>query len=420
MFVDEAIINIEAGAGGDGKVSFLRNRHQPKGGPDGGDGGRGGDILAVVDHNSSTLSAYRIQKAWKGESGVGGGSNRRHGKNGDDIILPVPPGTLIKHGDRLVAELTEAGQTITLARGGRGGLGNSHFATSTRQSPGFAELGEPGEAYELTFELKLIADVGLVGLPNAGKSTLLSVLTSARPKIANYAFTTLRPNLGVAAWHGEEYIIADIPGLIEGAHEGKGLGDAFLKHVERTRVLIILVDVADDVAATYKTLQTELAAYAHELGARERLIMLSKVSLADPAHVKKQRSALAKAAKVKVAEVGLLSAQEHLGLDELNGQILELLAQKQITEEAVEDTTTIIDVPMESVLDWYIEPAGDKRWELKGMLAERWAARTNFANDAALERLHMILDRAGIWQRLRKHGAEPGDTIVMNGKELTW
>lgn len=420
MFVDEAQVNIEAGAGGDGRVSFLRNRHQPKGGPDGGHGGQGGNVIARVDHNTSTLSAYRIQKAWSAESGTAGGANRRHGKNGVDVILPVPPGTIIRDGERVVAELTQSGQEVILAHGGRGGLGNMHFATSTRQSPGFAELGEPGEAHELTFELKLIADVGLVGLPNAGKSTLLSVLTSARPKIANYAFTTLRPNLGVASWKGEEYIIADIPGLIEGAHEGKGLGDAFLKHVERTRVLIILVDVADDVAVSYKTLQTELAAYADELGARERLVFLSKVSLADPADVKKQRSALAKAAKLKVAEVGLLSAQEHVGLDELNAKVLELLAQKQVVEEAIEDTSVVVDVPMESVLDWYIEPAGDRRWELKGMLAERWAARTNFANDAALERLHMILDRAGIWQRLRKHGAEPGDTIIMNGKELTW
>jgi GTP-binding protein len=380
----------------------------------------GGDVIVRASHNSHTLSNYRVQKLWRAVDGQAGGANQRSGKNGENLELVVPPGTLVRHADQVIADLVEDGQTAVLARGGMGGRGNTHFKSATYQAPKFAELGLPGDARELTFELKLIADVGLVGLPNAGKSTLLSVITSARPKIANYAFTTLSPNLGVASFYENELVVADIPGLIEGASEGKGLGDAFLRHVERTRALLHLVDVTDeDVVASYRTVQCELGKYSQRLAQKPVVIALSKSSFLSEDELKVKRSKLARAAGVKTGDIMVFSAQEHVGLDELMALIAKTVTEAPIEEEALEEQ--IIDVPVESVVDWYLEPEADDRFVLKGVVADRWMARTNFQQDQAVERLRRALSRAGVFRRLKQLGAPEGKTIVVvGGHELTW
>src|SRR3954469_16017283 len=278
MFVDTASIQVKAGKGGDGRSSFRHEKYRAMGGPDGGDGGRGGDIILRVDHNLNTLVAYRNAKTIKAEAGSPGGGNRMHGKNGLDQIIPVPQGTQVWEGDVILADLTGVDDEVVIAKGGRGGFGNAHFKSSTRQSPRNAELGEPGEAHSLRLELKMVADVGLVGLPNAGKSTLLSVITNAKPEIADYAFTTLVPNLGVVDVDDYGFLVADIPGLIEGASEGKGLGDEFLRHIERTLVLVHLIDFYnEDLAHAYKTIQGEVKAYKTDLSKRPQVIVLSKI-----------------------------------------------------------------------------------------------------------------------------------------------
>src|SRR5579884_1104267 len=279
-FVDKVTVTVAAGNGGDGKLSFRREKFIQKGGPDGGDGGHGGNIILQASRNQNTLAAFRYQKELKAEPGQPGGSRRKHGRSGRDLIVAVPVGTVAANGEaRQVADLVEDGQTVVVARGGKGGFGNAHFVSSRRQSPAFAEKGEPGEVFELQLELKMIADVGLVGLPNAGKSTLLSKLSNARPEIADYPFTTLTPNLGVVDIDQQTSILlADIPGLIEGAAEGKGLGHDFLRHIERTAVILHLVDAYnEDVAGTYLTIRAELEAYQPELIKRPEIVALNKV-----------------------------------------------------------------------------------------------------------------------------------------------
>lgn len=420
MFVDLATVKVEAGRGGDGRVSFLRSRHQPKGGPDGGDGGRGGDIIIEASHNSSTLSQYRNTMLRKAGSGTAGGINNRHGKNGTDLTLYVPPGTIVRHETHILADLAEDGQRAVVAKGGIGGLGNAHFVSATYQAPSFAELGAPGASMILTFELKLIADVGLVGLPNAGKSTLLSVISAARPEIADYSFTTLVPNLGVVKYHDTEFVVADIPGLIEGASAGKGLGDAFLRHVERTRVLVHLVDsAADDVVASYQTVMAELAAYSPVLLKRPMIVVLSKAAYLLDDERKAKVKALAKAAKIKMADVVLLSAQEHEGLDALLALIAQQTQVPVVEEVATEED--IIDVDVESVVEWYLEPVGENHYELKGISPARWATRTNWMQPQAVQRLRRNMERAGVFKRLKRQGATEGETkITIGGGEITW
>ena len=293
MFVDTAKVTVQAGRGGDGAVSFRREIYVDKGGPDGGDGGRGGNVIFVATENLNTLLDFRYKPELKAENGVAGSKRNKRGKSGEPLYVKVPMGTLVRRGDEIIADLTENGQEAIVAHGGDGGYGNAHFKSSTRQTPRMAELGEPGDTFEAELELKLLADVGLIGFPNAGKSTFLSVVTNARPEIADYAFTTLSPNLGVADIDDGSLLIADIPGLIEGASEGKGLGDAFLRHVERTAVLLHLIDAySDDVAASYRTIRNELAKYSSELAERPEVVALTKAEGLDDEIIAMQREAL--------------------------------------------------------------------------------------------------------------------------------
>lgn len=308
MFTDEVLVKIQAGKGGDGVVSFHRTKGNAKGGPDGGDGGSGGNVIARADHNASTLSKYRASRLWQAEDGTNGASNKKRGKAGEDIELIVPPGTVISDGGNIIADLEKQDDEAIIALGGRAGFGNAHFISSVRQAPKMAELGEPGEAKELTFELKLVADVGLVGLPNAGKSTLLSVISNAKPKIANYPFTTLEPNLGVVDIDNHTFLAADIPGLIEGASQGKGLGDDFLRHVERTKVLIHLIDAtSEQIATDYQTIQKELREYKIDLSSRPQILVLSKIESVFKADIAGKITELAKASKVAKKNIHTIS-----------------------------------------------------------------------------------------------------------------
>ena len=293
-FIDLATIKVIAGDGGEGAVSLRHEKYVPRGGPDGGDGGDGGSVSIVANDNLNTLYTFRHTKVFKAKPGDRGGKAKKHGRDGESIVIEVPVGTLIKevvnNDSRLLTDLTENGQEVVVAKGGKGGLGNARFATSTQQLPRFSTPGKPGEEKELQLELKLLADVGLVGLPNAGKSTLLSTITRARPEIANYPFTTLEPNLGIATYGDESFVVADIPGLIEGASAGKGLGDQFLRHVERTKVILHLVSLAPDEVLDpwqqFEVVRHELAQYNKEILNKRTVIVLSKADLAEEAQIK--------------------------------------------------------------------------------------------------------------------------------------
>lgn len=322
-FIDSATVRVTAGTGGSGCMSFRRETFVPKGGPDGGDGGRGGSVYVRADPNLSTLLDYRYRSHWKAERGQHGKGSNQTGRSAADVYLPVPLGTVVKDADSgaVLGEVTQPAAELLVARGGRGGRGNAQFATATHRAPREWEPGEEGEARTIVLELKLIADVGLVGHPNAGKSTLLSVLSAARPKIADYPFTTLQPNLGVATLSGgRSFVVADIPGLIEGAHDGKGLGDRFLRHIERTRVLAYLVAVdAGDVAEQYRALRQEIALYDPALAAKPHLVAITKTDLVPPGEDVPTLDA-------PEAEAVLpISAVAHRGLDQLLARLWGLL-----------------------------------------------------------------------------------------------
>lgn len=318
MFIDYAQIEVIAGKGGDGAVTFRREKYVPKGGPSGGNGGNGGNIIVETDPNLSTLLDFRYKKKYKAEKGESGGSSLKDGKNGKDVVIKVPPGTIIKDSETnaILFDLNKENQRVILARGGKGGKGNSNFATPTRRTPRFAEPGKPGESFNIILELKLIADVGLVGFPNAGKSTLISTISAARPKIADYPFTTLEPNLGIVKYKDfQSFTVADIPGIIEGAHEGKGLGTKFLRHIERTKILLFLIDItSDDYQRDFDILYNELKNYSKVLTKKKILVSLSKADLIEEKELKN-----ISAIKLKKVKFPLLifSSATRIGIEKL-------------------------------------------------------------------------------------------------------
>jgi GTP-binding protein len=326
-FIDEAIITVQSGDGGRGCVSFRREKFIPRGGPDGGDGGKGGDVVFVATSGKRTLYQFRYRKQLKAKNGVYGQGKQKKGKNGEDLKIEIPLGTLVFNAETglLIKDFVKAGEAFVIAKGGRGGLGNTRFKSSTNRSPRFAQPGEPGETLNLKIELKLLADVGIIGLPNAGKSTLISVISSARPKIADYPFTTLTPNLGVVQTdNGEPFVVADIPGLISGAHKGAGLGIRFLKHIERTRVLVHLIDISsidtNHPLDVYNTINMELALYSENLAKKPQVVVLNKLDIPG---AKEAADIFQSAAKEK--NIALISAITGKGVNHLILRILELL-----------------------------------------------------------------------------------------------
>lgn len=411
MFVDKTTVRIKAGDGGNGIVSFRRERAIAFGGPDGGDGGHGGNVVLKATTNQNTLASFRYQKELMAADGKPGQNSNKHGRNGLDLVVEVPVGTVITSDDGIVADMSENGQETVLARGGHGGFGNAHFTSSTRQAPRIAEKGETGEEFMATLELKMIADVGLVGLPNAGKSTFLASLSNAKPEIADYPFTTLVPNLGIVPVNREDsLLVADIPGLIEGASEGKGLGDEFLRHVERTKVLIHLVDAwTDDVAAAYKTIQGELAAYKVDLSSKPQLLVLSKIDGLDKDIVEDQMKQLKKAAP-KGQKMFAISALSKAGTKELLYAVLELV-QKARTAEAEEASNTLPVIGVkEDEQAWKITREEDL-FIIRGRKIERFVQRAHTGTEEGDRRIRDIMGKMGILSGLQRAGIEPGHMI---------
>lgn len=424
MFVDTAKIFVQAGRGGNGAVSFRRELYIEKGGPDGGDGGRGGNVIFRATKDLNTLLNFRYKPEIKAKNGENGSKRNKTGKSGEDLIVKVPVGTLVKRDREILADLKFDGEEAIIARGGDGGFGNAHFKSSVRQTPRVAELGEAGETFEADLELKLLADVGLVGFPNAGKSTFLSVVSNARPEIANYAFTTLTPNLGVAEIDGFNLLIADIPGLIEGASEGKGLGDAFLRHVERTSVLLHLIDIYEEnPGEQYKIIREELKKYQPELLDRPEIIALTKSEGMDAEMIDFQISKLHKVAGD--SQIFAISSSAHQGLKEvlraLRKQVEDfrnLQSKIDINEEENEDIAVISLSQDEINKAWSVEFNEENIFEVYGEKIEKFARRTNFMNVYGVNRLRDILRKMGIEHELRRMGAENSSIISIAGNQF--
>ena len=419
MFVDKAKVSLKAGKGGDGAVSFRHEIYIPKGGPDGGDGGKGGDIIFKADKDTDTLVDFRFTPILTAEDGKNGSGQRSAGRSGKDLIVEVPIGTSVYKDGDLIADLVRDGQTAIIAKGGDGGFGNAHFKSSTRQAPLIAEVGEPGEEFEAELELKTLADVGLVGLPNAGKSTFLSVVSNARPEIADYPFTTITPQLGVATIDGHDILIADIPGLIKGAAEGKGLGHDFLRHVERTAVLLHLIDVYnDDAGEAYETIRNELKKYA-DLSTRPEIVALTKCEGVDEDIIKMQMASILE--KNPDARIFAISAQAHTGLTDLLRELYnETVKEKPVIKKTkkIENIPTIELDPKLLKDTWSIEKIDDK-FVVTGEKIEKFARRTDLDNYASVNRLRDIMKKMGIRAELTTLGAQPESIISIAGKNFT-
>jgi len=422
-FYDQAHITVQAGDGGDGAASFRREAHVPRGGPDGGDGGRGGHIYIVADPHLNTLLPFREQRRFKAERGGNGSGARKHGRDGRDLTVRVPPGTIARttiDGEQYEVDLAAPGMRLLAARGGKGGLGNVHFATSTHQTPRIAELGQPGEAFEIELELKSLADVGLVGFPNAGKSTLLSIISAARPKIGAYPFTTIQPNLGVVAVGDYSFVVADIPGLIEGAHRGVGLGFDFLRHVERTRLLIHVLDAAGvdgrDPLDDYRQINAELELYQPELAQRPQLVALNKADLPE---AQAQLDRLLAAIRAPDIEVFAISGATRAGVDALMQRVAARLAAMPARNLAARDEQLTWPVPEVDERLFTVEPEGEG-WRVRGKKIERLISMTNFAQTEALMRIQRVLEASGISAALLAAGVQEGDPVYIEKAELIW
>jgi len=440
QFVDQVEITVKAGDGGNGIVAFRREKFVPHGGPSGGNGGRGGSVIIEATSSLDTLVDLRYKKHYRAERGGDGGPNNRHGKNGRDLILRVPVGTLVyercarepqaEESDealltadewRLVADLTRDGQRYVAAKGGEGGRGNAAFASSTLQTPKFAEKGEPTDEITLRLELKLIADVGLIGYPSVGKSTLISKISAAKPKIADYPFTTLVPNLGVARVDTKSFVVADMPGLIEGAHEGAGLGHQFLRHIERTRLLVHIIDVSGltgrDPMHDFDAINEELRLHSQRLAALPQIVALNKVDMPDAAKITEALRPTLESRGLEVFEISALTGQ---GLQPLLYRIAAKLDElPSPSVPSCEDGAGIAHFTVApSDQTWEVRKVGEGEFEVAGHGVEMLVRRTDLANEYAIRRLHRQLERMGVIQRLRELGASEGDTVRIGGIEF--
>ncbi len=419
QFIDEATIEISAGRGGDGIVAWRREKYVPKGGPAGGDGGHGGSLYLLADPELNTLVEFRFKRKFAAESGKPGGTSNKSGRAGEDLVIPVPVGTLVyksteMQSEALLADLAHPGQRVLVARGGKGGLGNQHFATAARQAPDYAIRGEAGEECNLRLELKLLADVGIVGVPNAGKSTLLSVITAARPKIADYPFTTIEPQLGVVRLDDERSFVAvDVPGLIEGAHEGAGLGDRFLRHVERTRILVHLLDGAkslDEMASDRATIEAELRAWNPALPEKPTIVVVSKLDLPDA------RERFASLHEEDSQTMGI-SAATHQGIPELLAAMWRALA---LAPPPAEIDLTPAQIALPTRETFTVSRDDDGTFVVTGERVEQLAERTNFDSDEALARFERALVKMGVEKELQARGVREGDSVRIGTYEFTY
>lgn len=418
MFVDRAKIYVKGGDGGNGIIAFRREKYVPMGGPAGGDGGRGGHVIFIADDNLATLMDFKYHRHFKAERGVHGQGKNMHGAAGEDMLVKVPAGTLIRDDDTgdLIADLVEPGQQAIIARGGRGGRGNARFSNSVNRAPSISENGEPGEERYIRLELKLLADVGLVGFPNAGKSTFISRVSAARPKIADYPFTTLVPNLGVVQTKSRDaFVIADIPGLIEGAHEGTGLGHEFLRHIERTRLLIFVLDTAQtegrDVLDDYETLRSELEHYRADLLERPWLVAANKMDLPDAG------DNLVRLTSCFGDKVYPISAATGEGLESLMEKTWELLQSLPREKVVISEDTVIRRFEDEEAFTIGIV---DGVYEVSGKRIEKLMAMTNFSTDEGLKRFQKTLEHMGLENELRKMGIQEGDTVRIGSMEFDY
>lgn len=421
MFTDEVEFKVKAGDGGHGVVSFRREKFVPDGGPDGGDGGEGGSIILKVDEGMNNLGDYRYKNIYKAERGENGKGKNMHGESGDDLYLKVPPGTMIYDADtdQFLADLKEGGDEYVIAEGGKGGRGNARFKKSTRKAPRFSEKGGKGELRKIRLELKVLADVGLVGYPNVGKSTLISQVSHARPKIDSYHFTTLQPNLGVVEYgEYQSFVMADIPGIIEGAHEGVGLGDEFLKHLERTRLLVHVIDVSGiegrDPLEDFEKINNEVNKYNDYLASLEQVIALNKIDLKEGRqNIERVKSEL----NDRGYSVFPISAATGEGCQKLMyylGQRLE-----EIPEREVEKESEVVITP-DFVDELYIEKLNKDKYEIRGNIVDSYLEKTDFNNEAAVQRLMRVLKHHGLNEIMSEEGVKEGDTVIIGPLEFDY
>ena len=422
MFTDYTKIIIKSGDGGNGAATFRREKYVAAGGPDGGDGGKGGDIYFTVDKDKNTLIDFRYNKRYKAGNGQNGSGNHCNGKYGEDLYIKVPIGTVIKDAEtnKVIADLSKPGQTELILQGGRGGRGNSHFATPTRQAPRFSEDGDKGEEKEVILELKLLADVGLLGYPNVGKSTFLSKVTEARPKIANYHFTTLEPNLGVVKTKsGDGFVIADIPGIIEGASEGVGLGLQFLRHIERTRLLLHFIDVSGqegrNAVEDFNTINAELKKYSEKLSTRKQIIVATKIdAMQDDTNLKE----LEKLAKKEKLELYKISAVTGEGVQELIDHVSKILKDLP-KEDLFEYEEKIVYTLKDKEQEWTARKEGHT-FIVEGRAVDRLMGRINIEDNESMYYFHKCLKNMGIDDKLKELGICDGDTVLISDWELEW
>jgi len=419
VFIDQAEIEVSAGNGGDGAVSLRHEKYVPRGGPDGGDAGRGGDVIVTADANLRTLIDCTYRTRYHAGDGGRGGPNRRHGKDGADEIIRLPVGTVVRDSadGSLIVDLTHDGQQVVLVRGGRGGRGNASYATPTRRTPQFAEKGEPAQRRHLLLELKLLADVGVIGLPNVGKSSLIARVSAARPKIADYPFTTLVPNLGlVRIEEGTSFVIADLPGLVEGAHEGKGRGHDFLRHAERTRLFIHVLDAAApdrEALDDFDSLNRELALYQEDLAQRRQLVALNKMDLLPPPETLDRTEA---SLRERGFEVFRISALSGAGVSQLMGRAAQVLAEE--SQPRAEEIPAEPETAKRVKRHLRVERVEPNRYEVTGEDVERAVVMTDLSNEEAVRYLHRRLEQLGVIRRLRTLGAKDGDQVTIGAIQL--